>query len=306
MKAEINNILHKCSKSINEICAFRAMAEVFKKNPPTKAVFVEETHGGVGKVEFFSTTINDTIKREIADLLIIVNNKIQHEMRMSFMQAKIHKNGKGTPSKFLVDVFQYELLRNRPQITPLGSVAKKFPPDILKDRGYKSITSYGVFYFDNSDELDFLYTIPESMNRILSWKPGITKNTKTRTYELLPIKSPSRIGFPPCKGTPYETICTYDIDQYEADIINGYIGEPIRDPKIAYSLLQMVKNCTAKHEHKDLFEEMENALSRVINDGGKGVDVPSIHENGRKEFEGNMNMLIINTDGFQSPEIQNR
>ena len=101
---------------------------------------------------------------EIGDLVLITYDRSRKELRICTLQAKYKKD---SVTKFLrikrLDVFQWELLKDRPNVIA-ASKKYKVPQNILNfNPKYKSISAYGIFYQDPvpNGDIDFLFTIPE-------------------------------------------------------------------------------------------------------------------------------------------------
>lgn len=211
----IKTLLNK-KKYAKEVDIFRAMAEKLRTNYPRNTLFIEETHGEKGMVKFQSLYYNakQMIEKEIADLLFIVYSAKNNEVKICFLQAKYHRKGFPFPS-FIGDKYQWDLLRHRYHIK-----STKFPKDILSFTNYKSITSYGVFFYDGFGRIDMIYAVPEFINPL---------GRKTTLY-FIPY-------CPQWHTAPYEHIFSCNIDCFTKYLLQGDIGAPIHTSSIFSWLL---------------------------------------------------------------------
>lgn len=282
MKTQLNIKLQALA-SFGEIDIFENMSLILNHTiPKTNAIFVKKTHGRAGFVNFNSNTCGN-VTREIADTLSIVYNKHINEIRISFLQAKYNRNKNIKP--FLKtpnsDYCQWDLLKNRYTIQSKGSI--QFPTDILHFTNYKSITSYGIFYWNNN-MIDMLYTIPDFL------QPSVLcinkRNKVTLTF----------LGHPYCPHqgclTPNplhnELFSTCNIDLYEQFLLNGFIGAPIKrsTSRIRNFVSTLLQNANNQKSSR-IFEEIKKALGTedsVQND---------------KNGELGMNIFAITTEGFK-------
>lgn len=283
MKTQLNIKLQALA-SFGEIDIFENMSLILNHTiPETNAIFVKKTHGRAGFVNFNSNTCGN-VTREIADTLSIVYNKHINEIRISFLQAKYNRNKNIKP--FLKtpnsDYCQWDLLKNRYPIQSKGSI--QFPTDILRFTNYKSITSYGIFYW-NSTMIDMLYTIPDILQP--SVYPCINQKQKVTLTFPGHQHCPRQGCFTP-NPLHNELFSTCNIDLYEQFLLNGFIGAPIERsaPKIRNFISTLLQNANNQKSSK-IFEEIKKALGAedsVQND---------------KNGELGMNIFAITTEGFK-------
>lgn len=283
MKFELNKLIKKIN-SLNEIRIFQAMAISLNNKTNTNAIYIRETHGRKGWVEFSSQKVNSQIIREIADLLIVVNNRKEKEIRISFLQAKYHKKSINPFLHIHADYFQWELLFNRSIIKSIGKIL--FPQNILSFTNYKSISSYGTFYYDINNEIDMLYTIPDFLSPTKLNPTKITKSTI--------LKFPGYLNCPQKNcytQNNNEIVSTCSIDKYEYFLLNGLIGAPINNEYIIKQFIgNNIQNLINNLGENEILSEMSRALGYENN------------INNENKY-GNMSLLIINTDGLESTEL---
>lgn len=227
MKKEINSAIAKLTKtSVNEIILFREMARLFNHSSISRSTYVEEIHGNKGLVEFYSS-YKGAIKRvELGDLLIITYNKARKEIRICILQAKYKKKKYYRFLNFMGNLFQWELLNTKPTIDDKSKF--NFPSNILNFRtDYRSISAYGIFYYDNiNGEIDFLYTMPEFI--VPSSAPVIPVKYGSKGFHFrCPVKTGS-----PNRGcingiNDKEAISTCSIDMFEEQVLLGKVGSPL-------------------------------------------------------------------------------
>lgn len=225
MKDVLNNAIK--GKKIDEKLLFEEMANQLNKKEGVNATVI---HGVGSKVEYDSQYLKVGKRVELGDLLFITFDRIKKEFRLCVLQAKFRKKRFLQFLTFNTNVFQLELLKLRPDIKNINK-KNKFPTNILNFRkDYKSITAYGIFYFDNiCHKIDFLYTIPENIQLKRSNVP-ITRNGYNRVaYFTCGVNkgSPNRC----CKYgiTKKEAMEICSIDVFEEALVDFKIGAPIND-----------------------------------------------------------------------------
>ena len=93
----------------------------------------------------------------------------KRQIRISFLQAKYRPDRGMFPfehESFRGDYFQWELLKDRPDIESSNKMNPQLPKKILSTTKYKTITNFGIFYYNKLNnnfinEIDMLYIIPE-------------------------------------------------------------------------------------------------------------------------------------------------
>lgn len=228
MKKGLNKAV-KAQNAVDEIFLFHAMANEFNNSTFAKSTYVKEIHGNASHVEFSSNYKKGGVAvTELGDLLIFTFDKATKELRICIMQAKYKKQKYLNFLHFTANIFQWELLYNKPQITSKGSIP--FPCNILNfQNAYKSISAYGIFYRDNvSGDVDFLYTIPENLKPYKFPLNRIKQGDRKFIFSC-----PHNLGSPNIlcnKGmTPKETISTCSIDVFEDQVLQCRIGVPVND-----------------------------------------------------------------------------
>lgn len=254
MKKQFNSQI----TAIGEIPFFRLMSKLFNTSS-SRSIFVDEVHSHNGFIEFYSKYANKPKKVEIADLLLVTFNKSNKEIRICFLQAKFRPRKWRKFLSFKADLYQWELLSKRPYIR--SPDWRKFPSNILNFNPlYKSITSYGVFYYDRSGQIDFLYTIPENIkNRNL---------TKTQTMDFnAPLCNCPNIN---CKNgkCSHETISTCSMDLFATEVLACRIGAPILPCIKTQFVVPLLKelNNTANEDHKGIISDIQKYFDLDTND----------------------------------------
>jgi hypothetical protein len=248
MKKEINNAA-KVALKVNEIFLFKEMATSLNRH--SRSMFIQETHGRKGWVQFASNLTGKNETKEIADLLIICKNQ-RNEIKISFLQAKYHKKSTAPFLKFYGDYLQLELLQTRPFISPNNSF--RFPPHILNFSSYKSLTTYGIFYLDSNNEINLLYTIATHLKQVGKRLKGS-------------ILFPGNHSCPQINcftGTHVEICSTCEIDLYERALLSFFIGAPIiHDASILLSIRGILSRALYQNEvsDADLIKEFIDALN---------------------------------------------
>lgn len=284
MKKELNDAVKKNISIINEIFLFRAMAAEFNHSTISQSTYVEEIHGTKSKVGFPSKyKLGGCANTELGDLLIFTFDKATHELRMCIMQAKYKKGGYYRFLNCKADLFQWELLYNKPTITTMGKF--NFPPDILNFRtDYKSISSYGIFYHDNIlGDIDFLYTLPKYFV-----PNSFPRNPISNGDRRFHFRCPLGLGSPniACANGIYlnEAISTCSIDIFEKLILSCKIGAPIPNgSRIQDWALALLKNMIEYADNPEAIDELLYFYSNNIAEE-------------TYSFEGTPSALVIVTD----------
>ena len=292
MKKKLNAAVKSSSSKVDEIFLFRAMANEFNHNAISKCTYVEEIHGTKGKVEFSSAfSTGGSARVELGDLLILTFDKWTKELRLCVLQAK-YKSGRYY--RFLnakADLFQWELLRYKLSISNRSKF--NFPSNILNFRtDYKSITAYGIFYYDNiSKEIDFLYTLPEY------FKPhSLPLHCISKGIRSFHFRCPYRLGSPNrgcIKGiAPKEAISTCSIDTFEDQVLLCNVGAPIpRGSAIDRWILALLNSMRTCADHPEVIDE----LLRAYND--------NVPRDFTCSLEGVPSALVIITDSGKYRKI---
>ena len=162
MKNTFNAMLKNRPKGqkVNEIYLFRLMARYLNQTA-IKCTFVKQIHAQY-YVSYNSNILHGQSKRvELGDLQIFTYDRSKKELRICTLQAKYEKNIFRHHPSIVLNVFQWELLKDRPLVQ---AISKKYPvpSNILNfNFAYKSISAYGIFFLENAiGNVDFLYTIP--------------------------------------------------------------------------------------------------------------------------------------------------
>ena len=233
----LNNSVQN-GKNVNEVILFRTM-EKYLKQVAVNCTYIE-THGK-GYVYYSSRFLNGNLKMvEIGDLVLITYDRSRKELRICTLQAKYKKD---SVTKFLrikrLDVFQWELLKDRPNVIA-ASKKYKVPQNILNfNPKYKSISAYGIFYQDPvpNGDIDFLFTIPEYLKNVrpLTY---ITRKRKFRSFEIncIPCSCNQCIGNKNVNNLE-EVIVSGSMDVFEKALLSCKIGAVVDDKNIENILL---------------------------------------------------------------------
>lgn len=284
MKKELNGAVKKSNSEIDEIFLFRAMAAEFNHSTISQSTYVEEIHGIKSKVGFPSKyKLSGWANTELGDLLIFTFDKATHELRMCIMQAKYKKGGYYRFLNCKANLFQWELLHDKPTITTKSKF--NFPSNILNFRtDYESISAYGIFYHDNiSGDIDFLYTLPEFF--VPHSFPRTPISNGDRSFH---FRCPLGLGSPniACANGIYlnEAISTCSIDIFEKLILSCKIGAPIPNRTgIENWALALLKNMREYADNPEVIDELLYFCSNNITENAYS-------------FEGTPSALVIVTD----------
>jgi len=273
MKLELNKfILNK--STYNEIDLFREMNRYLSRK--YKSIFINETHQHY--VEFMSPSTKCKIKRkEISDLWIITYSPKRRKAKMTFLQAKLLKNKQpvSSPFRFLGDYYQYDLLANRPKIKDLSSF--NFPSTILKEALSDAIGSYGIFYNDTKNRLEFSFSVASDL---LKNKKKANCETKMRTFY---FEEKQYLTISADINNDIELRNTINADCFEFCLLNLFVGSPIEENN--KTLLIFLKN---------FFKDLSNAKDFL-----SFLDLFDImdNDNNKVKYEGNPNIFLLNIDG---------
>jgi hypothetical protein len=272
MKTEINTFI-KGRSTFNELDLFREIQNYLSKK--YICTFIEETHQK--QVEFKSILTNCVVSREISDLWIITYSQRNKKAKMTFLQAKYEKNKNPItiPFSFTGDYFQFELLSQRPKITDKSSF--KFPTTILSNSVSDSVGSFGVFYRDYKNRIDFSFSIASDL-KTKSNANFKTKNKKLYFKESVDYSSFSIV----CKkNRDLELRSTLNADCFESSLLNMYIGTPIEDDKYILNFLRA-------YFEKKKEENISDFLLFLTSIGAELTEtITSLND---------MNILLINVD----------
>lgn len=255
MKKELNMVINKSGVKIEEVSLFREMSKQFNNYPVSRSTYVEEIHGRKGWVQFASGyKTGGTATCELGDLLFLTYDKAVKELRICILQAKYRKGRYGKFLNFNADLFQWELLRDKPDISNKGRLI--FPKNILNFRNdYQSISAYGIFYNDNiSGDIDFLYTIPGHIGPRSYPKRTISKGNRAFRFSCpLGLGSPNlwcRKGY--CHK---EVISTCSMDVFEMGVLSCMIGAPV-NLNINSWVMNLLRNVKDRADNPEIIEEI--------------------------------------------------
>lgn len=249
MKLELNRAI--AGKTIGEIILFREMANLFNTNI-SKCTYVDEVHGKRGMIEFSSNYLLANKKVEISDLLLLTFDRHTTQLRVCFLQAKYRHGKINKFFNFNANIFQWELLLNRPTIT-----STRFPNNILNFRNdYDSITAYGIFYHDITSSIDFLYTIPGHINPsrriIIPTAKGIRAYRFNQKCTMPNSSCTSGI-------LPNEIISTCSVDTFEKQVLKCKIGAPITLSITPY-IISLLNSMRSSAHDSSIIDELLNYI----------------------------------------------
>lgn len=263
MKKKLNMAINKSGVKIEEVSLFREMSNQFNNHPVSRSTYVEEIHGRKGWVQFASGyKTGGTAICELGDLLFLTYDKSVKELRICILQAKYRKGRYGKFLNFNADLFQWELLRDKPNIINKGSLI--FPENILNFRyDYESIAAYGIFYNDNiSGDIDFLYTIPRHIRPRSYPKIAVSKGNRAFRFSC-----PLGMGSPNlwCRKGYYskEVISTCSMDVFEMGVLSCMIGAPI-NLDINSWVMNLLRNVKDRADNPEIIEEIINSYGGDI------------------------------------------
>lgn len=285
MKKTINAAVSSMTK-LNEVSIFRAMEKAL--NLRTNAIFCQETHGHAGFVEYVSPNSSVPVVKEISDLMIVSYNKRKNEIRLCFLQAKFHKRAIQPFLRFHGDFFQWELLQNRPTIK--NTKHTSFPPNILSFTNYKSISSFGVFYYDFGSQLDMLFTIPDLLS------PQTIKTNKSRPATTLNFPGHGKCPCSSCFTTlPNEIQTTCNLDMFMKMLLSGQVGAPINSDFQVQSFLRSMVNAVRKGQDFPLLDEIISSIEGYENTEFGGQIPNILFVKVGEEYENERNLTIGST-----------
>lgn len=213
------------------------------------------------------TGANVNKRREISDLFIIAYSPNLRIARATFLQAKVARNNKGLDGNvftFNGEYYQYYLLSQRPMFRCANC---GLPYYVLQDAYLSSIGSYGVFYKDTNNKVDFAYQPAGHLIQLAS------TNIKTWHFQY----DNSQTYYTP-KGIP-DLYCTYNLDVFERELINLRLGSPL----------------TIDRRHWPYPHFWWHQLARSIVSSNQSVHLINEVISGVGEFE---NFLIDNVERF--------
>lgn len=224
----IKNNLQSAAKTkkgnLSEVNLFREMMGVFRRYYHA-TVILDETHQKL--VDFdthnpYTTAVINKKTKEISDLYIIAYSPSRCIARETFLQAKVARGSSGLQGngmfKFEGDWFQYDLLSRRPLIYPprKGAAFKgSYYHGLLRNAVLPSIGSYGVFYKDSNNLVDFAYQ-PANLLRLIRMQSNY--NAEFHMDSNIPS-----LGHP--HGIP-DLYYTTNVDVFEDAVIRNLVGSP--------------------------------------------------------------------------------
>lgn len=305
--------LNAGTKDFGEVKLFRRMLEYFNGNP---ACTMLETHQ--------SYVMYDNNRRcEISDLMIVSYSAKYKCMKLTFLQAKCAKRkGYGLQDngfKFILDNKQYHLLKNRPIIDPRSS---GLAPTILRDACSSAISSYGVFYWERKDKINFGFEVTDLLQPVNDDETTISKTCyfadirdlhgcypwwidymRYCGLKCVHCQVPQGCEKKPCCSN--DLLSTIDVNCFESAIANFEIGSPIcaECAKACQPMRTMARSVFSSVEavggHKKNIGAKMSAFNQFKTAFGLSGDDDS---NGGKEIENApfavKNILLINADEY--------
>ena len=268
--------VRQTSVARNEIAFFRFFAELLSN--VYAGVSYYEVHGVPGQVKFKSTLWESSplIQKEIGDLIIMVYSYNSRSARYSIQQNKFdHSNGiqRTFPTySFRADMQQYDLLAFRPEVTPVHGI--KFPPGILKNTDFDSVSNYGVFYEGDDHLVDFVYSIAKWLSPQGYRKTGnLILNTRQSGYLV----------------DGRELICSVGIENFIEGLCDMKIGAPVIDNDTGGFLKRLIENAA----------KIKGVAAPVI-------DLPpffDLQSDDAEPISGGYRLLVINGDDIRNSSL---
>jgi len=281
VKKELN--LRLKGKPINEIIIFREIQSILSRR--FNSILIEETHQN--KISYKSKALNNFIKREISDLLIITFSIKMKKAKMMFLQAKYERKKAPNDKQFSFkgDFFQYELLATRPTITN-HSTRFNFPRDILSFSNFDSIGSFGVFYKDTNQDIDMAYATAKD----LSIKKKVTSKKQSLRTLYFPELSQNSSIIKVDNNILVELRATQTINCFTIGLLQMLIGGEFINQK------HIVQFLTTYFSGRPKTETISQQFLSYLNDNND-LGLRQLEVGG---FTGLGNILLINIDGTNS------
>lgn len=157
-----------------------------------------------------------------------------------------------------------------------------FPDDIISDKKFYSITSFGIFYFDRNNEIDMLYSIPDYLV-----PQSVKDNNRSPSTNLTFLGC--NLSSPKTRKSDFLSTCS--IDEYVSQLLNSLIGVPIKnDRNLSKYVGSILKRKYDEKQNSEIFNDIFANLDFDITTGSQSIE----------ELE-TMHLLIINTNGFYPP-----
>lgn len=283
MKSQLNAEIKRTGMIVNEENLFREMAKEFNTTI-SKTSYVEIIHKN--PVEFNSSyKVGGVARVELGDLMLLTYDRATNELRICILQAKYKKGRYYHFLNFHADIFQWELLKDKPFIIN-KSKRFNFPSNILNFRDdYASITAYGIFYEDNiSKEIDFLYTLPEHIKPCKHPIKRIKRGVRAFFF-----RCPKHLGSPNnmCRAgmRPKELISTCSLDVFEQQVLRCKVGAPINDGKVMNWIRRLLLSYKGSSTTPEVIDELLEHLDV------RGDDIDEVYD-----FEGVPSIIVVLTD----------
>jgi hypothetical protein len=265
--------------SSGEIDLFRGLMKAMKG-----IGFVDELHGTKHLAQF-DNPLNTTqkISCEICDLLIFSYNGTQ--ARFTFLQNKKNfaKSYKGI-NNISLPLRQRYLLGTFPLIS-MKNKEKHIPNDIFINRTLDSIGSLGVFYIDTSGQINMDYSIVSLMSTSGSFSAFDYEKNHNRTFSFTGVSNKIRLI------NSYEEVeACVDLNQFETNLMNMKIGEPISNLDKTYAdyIISSIESVLGK-EINDNTENIISDLKKIRKE--HNIESREVNKHGIPVFH----VAIINT-----------
>jgi hypothetical protein len=265
MKREINNVARTASVKVDEIFLFREMAKAFNSTI-SKCTYVDEVHGKKGFVQYNSKYRSTPKTVEIADLLLLTYDQSKRDsdgigsIKISFLQAKYEKRPYYKFLEFKGNVFQWELLKNKPTLL---TAPKGMPLNILNFRDdYLSLTTYGIFYHEaKTGEVEFLYTLPSLIKPRNTLIGSSSSGIKYFDFYCRKgLKDPDincKLGL-----SSNEAITTCSMNTFESQVLSWKVGAPV-NMVIAPFIRQLLNKMSENKADSSIFEEVLTVFNNL-------------------------------------------
>ena len=245
----------------DEVALFRALAKSICGFLP--AVFIDETHGAHKANVEFTSSIGNSERCEISDLLIVSYNHSE-PTRVTFWQAKKQSSSKW--QKYTSELGhldfdgqynQWDLLSRRPDIKGVGAFS---PPATLLSSFSSAIGSFGVFY-SNGTSIEVNHSTAEFVS---CFAPSLTKSKMHINGVFANYFSPSR-----------ELISRPTLEGFLRALTSHHIGAEIdlRKPEHKWLLSYIISKLPASGTGQgvaDMFRNRHSEEGAVKMDDPKG------------------------------------
>lgn len=288
MKKQLNAAIAKKRKqkqNVGEVALFQEMAKIFDQQKGVNATYVKEVHKQI--VEYDSNYYIGKKRVELGDLLFLTYSRAKKQIKLCVMQVKFTKEtmraddcGNIGHLKCKGDLYQWELLLNKPDVSNVYESGKWIPKNILNFRtDYKSITEYGIFYFvcdlQGKKEIDFQCIPPEyfcpmhipSNSKLQSNIQKGRHEPKSKTFcDVRDINSVDVSKYLLFYG-PEDAIIANNLNEFADHIVSWRVGAPIEESHVDIkdAVCNMLRSMRGSAENPAVIDSL---LKDYIGDDG--------------------------------------